>query len=220
LSQQTAPGLTLFIWTDIAPEEEDAFNDWYEHEHMPDRVLKIPGFLSGRRFVATSGAPKYLALYEMTSPDVLWSEPYVAMRREPDPRSKHFVARFQNAIRSSALLVRESGSGEGAFIGVLAIKPGPEGESAPSLDASAGNDLMRRRVFQTDPATIEKNRGAMSGSTRIGLRRAERVPAWLLTMEDETELAVSKALQTARANLADSQIESTAVMRLISSLRP
>ena len=53
--------ITHFIWTDIAPEEEAAFNEWYTSEHMPDRVLRVPGFTRGRRFGALSGGPKYLA---------------------------------------------------------------------------------------------------------------------------------------------------------------
>jgi hypothetical protein len=218
------PGLTLFIWTDIAADEEAAFNDWYDNEHMPDRVLKIPGFLSGRRFVALSGAPRYLALYEMTGPDVLWSEPYVAMRREPDPRSKHFVARFQNAIRSSSVLVDESGSGEGEFLAILAVKPDEAADAAP-LDvralrrAAAG--AIRHRLYGTETESIARNRAAMAGSTRIGLRRAERVPAFMVTAETATEPAATQALAALRAGLNDDdRIEAAAVMRLISSLRP
>ena len=51
------PGL-LMVWTDIAPELDERFNEWYMREHMPDRVLRIPGFRHGRRFVSTSGSPR------------------------------------------------------------------------------------------------------------------------------------------------------------------
>ena len=56
----------LIVWTDVAAEIETDFNEWYNREHLPDRILRMPGFLRGRRYVAdaasmeTAGAPKFL----------------------------------------------------------------------------------------------------------------------------------------------------------------
>jgi len=69
-----AKGL-LLVMMDIDPEHEEEFNRWYNEEHVPER-LSIPGFLTGRRFLAIEGSPKYLALYELESPEVLESEEY------------------------------------------------------------------------------------------------------------------------------------------------
>ena len=69
-----ANGLLLFM-TDIDPAHEDEFNRWYEEEHHAERMT-IPGFLSARRFQAVEGTPKYLAIYDLESPDVLQSAPY------------------------------------------------------------------------------------------------------------------------------------------------
>jgi hypothetical protein len=60
---------------DVEPEYEEEFNRWYNEEHVPER-LNCPGFLTARRFVAIEGSPKYLALYDLQSPDVLQSEDY------------------------------------------------------------------------------------------------------------------------------------------------
>lgn len=38
------------------------YNDWYEHEHVPD-VLRVPGFVSGQRFVRIGRVP---ALFRFT----------------------------------------------------------------------------------------------------------------------------------------------------------
>ncbi len=70
----TARGLLLFT-TDIDPRLEPEFHRWYEDEHIPDRMV-IPGFLSARRFRALEGGPKFLALYDLETPDVLASAPY------------------------------------------------------------------------------------------------------------------------------------------------
>jgi hypothetical protein len=39
----------LVIWTDIAPEWEVEFNEWYDKEHIPE-LLGVPGFQTGRRY--------------------------------------------------------------------------------------------------------------------------------------------------------------------------
>lgn len=37
----------LTIWTDIPADIEADFNEWYNREHLPDRVQRTPGFLRG-----------------------------------------------------------------------------------------------------------------------------------------------------------------------------
>lgn len=50
----TIPGL-LMVWTDILEPLEADFNEWYSHEHMPERILGVPGFARTRHFIATRG---------------------------------------------------------------------------------------------------------------------------------------------------------------------
>jgi len=58
------------------PEEmEEEFNEWYDTEHIPEREA-VPGILSAQRFVVNEGFPRYLALYDLESIDVLQSESY------------------------------------------------------------------------------------------------------------------------------------------------
>ena len=38
----------LMAWCDVLPEHEDAFNEWYDREHI-NHLLQVPGFLSGGR---------------------------------------------------------------------------------------------------------------------------------------------------------------------------
>lgn len=65
----------LLVMMDIDPEYEEDFNRWYNEEHVPER-LSIPGFINGKRYRAVEGDPKYLALYDLESPDVLNSDTY------------------------------------------------------------------------------------------------------------------------------------------------
>ena len=38
----------LMAWMDVDPAHEDAFNLWYDSEHI-NRLLAVPGFLSAAR---------------------------------------------------------------------------------------------------------------------------------------------------------------------------
>ena len=94
MAGQTAHGL-LAVWTDIAPEAEREFNEWYNTEHIP-QLLGVPGFLSGRRYQAIEGEPKYLALYELAIPEVLKTDAFRQVRESPTEWSKKMIPLFRN----------------------------------------------------------------------------------------------------------------------------
>jgi hypothetical protein len=109
----------LMVWTDVPAEVEPDFNEWYNREHVPDRINKVPGFTRARRFAAISGAPKYLALYETRSAEVFRSEPYLAINKSPDPNSRRFIPLFRNTIKGICNVVLRTGEGEGSFLALL-----------------------------------------------------------------------------------------------------
>jgi hypothetical protein len=85
----------LAVWTDIAPEAEREFNEWYNKEHIA-QLLGVPGFLSGRRYQAVEGTPQYLALYELTDVSVLKSDAFRQVRESPTEWSKKIIPLFRN----------------------------------------------------------------------------------------------------------------------------
>lgn len=90
----------LLVMMDIAPEHEEDFNRWYDEEHVPERNA-LPGFLAGRRFRAIEGGPKYLAIYEMDSPEALESEEYLYVAGEGMSEwTKRTVGRASNYVRN------------------------------------------------------------------------------------------------------------------------
>ncbi len=97
MAPNTATGL-LAVWTDIAPEMEAEFNAWYDTEHIPER-LSVPGFLSGLRFVAVEGQPKYLALYDLADETVLKSEAYLKLLKPGTPWTRRVAPNFRNSAR-------------------------------------------------------------------------------------------------------------------------
>ena len=66
----------LLVLMQPPPTLEEEFNAWYDAEHIPER-LAVPGFETALRYVCIDGAPRYLAMYDMASPDVLKSPAYL-----------------------------------------------------------------------------------------------------------------------------------------------
>lgn len=104
------PGL-LLVMTDVDPVCESEFNRWYEEEHIRER-LSIPGFLRARRFVAVEGSPKYLALYDLTGPEVLQSEAYLRRRNEGATEwTQRMEAKFKGFVRNVYVEISSADAG-------------------------------------------------------------------------------------------------------------
>ena len=62
----------LFVLSDPAtPQQEDAYNSWYDRQHVPD-VLRVPGFVSAQRYVRIGGdwqKPRYLVIFKIKTRD-------------------------------------------------------------------------------------------------------------------------------------------------------
>ena len=75
---------------DVTPDREKLFHEVYDTEHIP-LILQVPGVVSATRYAVQpfsmilggerktmdpQGAPRFHALYELESPDVLLSEAF------------------------------------------------------------------------------------------------------------------------------------------------
>jgi hypothetical protein len=63
-SPASAGGLVLTSM-DVDPAAEDEFTEWYDTEHIP-LLSALPGVIAARRFRASRGSPRYVALYHVT----------------------------------------------------------------------------------------------------------------------------------------------------------
>lgn len=85
----------LLVLMQPPPAFEDEFNAWYDTEHVPER-LAVPGFESGQRYVCSSGAPRYMALYDLRSPAVLDSPGYLRVSFDnASPWTKRVTSRVR-----------------------------------------------------------------------------------------------------------------------------
>jgi hypothetical protein len=83
------PTALFTVKATITADRETAFNEWYNHEHVPD-VLKFKGVVSARRYKAILPEDKfqYVAVYELESEETLRrfldSEHMAWLRKEYD----------------------------------------------------------------------------------------------------------------------------------------
>ena len=74
----------MVVMMDVDPEHEDEFNEWYNEEHLVER-LEIPGYISARRFKLEEGQGvlKYLCIWELEDGSPLLSPEYHLQQKRP-----------------------------------------------------------------------------------------------------------------------------------------
>src|SRR5688572_30528544 len=97
MSSSSAPGLSL-VTMDVPPEIEPRFNDLYDQSHLAE-VLAVPGVTGGYRYVAVEGSPKYQAVYDLASPDVVKSTAFREMAGRPGEWTDRIRPHFFNYDR-------------------------------------------------------------------------------------------------------------------------
>jgi len=59
----------LMVGSDITPEREKEFNEWYDKTHLP-MILDCPGMVKATRYQLVEpalGFPEYLTIYELAN---------------------------------------------------------------------------------------------------------------------------------------------------------
>jgi len=85
----------LLVMMQAPPAFEDEFNAWYDTEHIPERVA-VPGFETGIRYVCLTGSPRFLAIYDTQSPEVLASPEYLRVSFDKaSPWTKRVTSRVK-----------------------------------------------------------------------------------------------------------------------------
>jgi hypothetical protein len=68
----------LIVRSNVVPALEEEYNRWYNEVHLRD-MLNVQGVLTARRYVSLIDEPKYAAVYELESEDVLQTEAYLTI---------------------------------------------------------------------------------------------------------------------------------------------
>jgi hypothetical protein len=106
----------LAIWNSCTEGREAAYEDWYQSEHLPERI-GIPGFLVGRRYEAVDARLRFLTTYEVEHPDVLKSVEYLERLNSPTERTTDIMKNgFQNMCRTACTRAHVRGAIRGAVV--------------------------------------------------------------------------------------------------------
>jgi hypothetical protein len=82
---------------DFSAAPEDEFHDWYDLEHIPER-LRVPGFLNADRWVGTDNSKISVATYDLDNVGVLKSPPYQAIAGENSSPWTKRTAKFRKSL--------------------------------------------------------------------------------------------------------------------------
>jgi len=186
----------LIVWTDVPAQIEVDFNEWYNREHLPDRILRMPGFLRGRRYVSISGTPKYLTYYDLQSTAVMLSDAHTALRKQRTERDRLFVPRFQNTIKGICDVVGRAGSGDGGTLVLLPVMPeaGHEKEFAQNVCRTLLPELVASRGIAS-VVYASRNTDITQASSAKDDRTGDRYLEGLLAVETTSEQGVVTAVE-------------------------
>lgn len=114
----------LMVFTEVKARDERDFNEWYNREHIDERV-NLPGFHRARRYVAVRGSPKYLAIYECDSVNDLATPGYLALLANQTPWSQAVMARFTHFNRLTLRIQIDLTHGIGGTVTAVRFVPEP-----------------------------------------------------------------------------------------------
>jgi len=119
----------LIVFNEVKASDERDFNEWYNREHIDERV-NLPGFHRARRYVAVRGTPKYLATYECDSVGDLAAPGYLALLANQTPWTQAVMARFTQFHRLTLRVQVDLAHGVGGAVAAVRLVPDPREHTA------------------------------------------------------------------------------------------
>jgi hypothetical protein len=182
----------LLTSMNIDEADEADFNRWYDREHLEERVA-IDGFLEARRYVAHAANPKYLSLYSTATLDVLDSTAYRARLANQTEWSRRTMAHFKNMLRVVARITISRGTGRGAALGLVRLRPTPDNAGAwrdalqEKLAPDKSEGIISMHLLESEPE--------LSGATaNIPAVRNEGARDWFVLIDGTRVGAVSAVI--------------------------
>ena len=179
----------LSVWNEYPADEADFYERWYMTEHFPER-LGVPGFLRGRRYRAIDADRTYFTFYDLASPDVLFSAPYLARLNDPTAWTQKIMTRWASMFRTVCRREARVGTAIGGFVAVARF------EGPAVISRGQALDLKQRLgdpgVVAVDiwRATAEQNDQTKEASARP---EADRWITGAVIIETTSEAAARRA---------------------------
>ena len=143
---------------------EDEFNDWYDTEHVPER-LRIKGFINCERWLGADDPKVSIATYDLESLGVLQSPAYRAIAgANLSPWSKRVTGKCQRICRFEAEQIlpgNQAGPANAGGMMMFAMNVKPEAEA----DFNAWYDQEHRPRLAAVPGCLCARRFRTEGGT-------------------------------------------------------
>ena len=158
----------MVFLANFEPQHQQAYRQWHNAEHVPERV-GIPGFLLGRRYVAADDATRFLMCYDTLGEQVLVSDAYLHALNHPTPWTREALTWFRNPDRNVYTLRNSWGAAAPSAAPVLAVARFDAGTlDAAALPASVSRGALygldsAGSSVRTQEAGIHGARSAMDG---------------------------------------------------------
>ena len=163
-------GMLLVLMQPPAHLEEE-YNDWYDTEHLADR-LSAPGFETGQRYVSAGGGPRtYIAVYDLADVHVLETPEY---RKLSGSSFTPWTKRLMRRIRRYRMLTEQIFPGDAisqscSYLFLhswrsLGASPSTVAGSTTGSDTINPASSPRRRTVQ--PTTWSSSAAARPSSTQ------------------------------------------------------
>lgn len=176
----------LFASFDFSTAHADEFHDWYDLEHVPER-LRVPGFLNAERWIGDENPNIAVATYDLESHGTLYTPAYLAIGgANGSPWTKRVTAKATRIMRFEGEqivpgdVVAPSGAG-GLLVASMNVDPAAEAEfqewynteHLPQLAAVPG--VLCARRFRAGGEGIERKYLALYHLRDVGVSRSD---AW------------------------------------------
>jgi hypothetical protein len=200
----------LMTFTEVAPEDEAEFNEWYNREHIDERVW-MPGFHRARRYVAVDpdARVKYFASYETGKVSDLADPEYMARLAEQTAWSQKVMAGFTKFDRLTASITVDRTHGFTGWLGVTRFFP--EAPVMKRLRDMLGETVLPKLGSQPDMlgGCLAENDIDVSNT---GLKAQGKpvppgqTPEWVILLDGATEAAVREANRGLSEALGDAGV--------------
>jgi hypothetical protein len=202
----------LAIFNNVTPGRDDDFNNWFQGEHLPER-LAVPGFLYGRRHQAISGASEYFNFYVTESPEILTSKAYLDRVNNPTPRSRVTMSEiFRDMCRTVCRREIRVGNARGSVTAVARFEKSQDvAKLRATLEELAKDETVAGEIWssaEVSRAASEEER--LRGGDRkiaqcllidtINQQKAEQIAARLKQAFPSAEIGVFRVI----AHMGDS----------------
>ncbi|MEQ8396493.1 hypothetical protein [Thalassobaculum sp.] len=188
----------LITFTEVAPQDEMDFNEWYNREHIDERVF-MPGFKRARRYLAADSATrvKYFATYETDTVRDLCAPEYMKLLGDQSDWSKRVMAKFTHFDRLTLTCTVDLAHGISGAAGLARFFPAEDSKQAlrellrdsllPELRARAG--MHGAVLMENDLDVVAEGMRAQGKPVPADLKQE-----WIVILEGSTPAIVGAAL--------------------------